>query len=186
MADIGMGKLVEHDEVVMDAVHVAVVTMTACGKLHPGDDVGFDDTNDRSYVTRNTRKAVGIVDPFLKNPVKDGERFWLFLYPNSTTPMRHSWKHPDFDVATAPQVPNKVAAEKWLREFAEDVDLTYNTVIQAGRDYNERQAYYVQKGTERAMDAMYANARADFWRNWSIVTGEVVTDPDGTVFSCSC
>src|SRR5260370_748715 len=100
--------------------------------------------------------------------------------------MRHSWKHPDFDVATAPQVPNKAAAEKWLREFAEGVELTYNTVIQAGRDYNERQDYYVQNGTEMARDAMYASARVDFWRNWSIVTGEFVNDPEGYVFSCSC
>src|SRR6267142_1118998 len=172
MADIGMGKLVEHKEMIMDAVHVAVITMTACGKLHPGEDVGFDDTGDRTYVTRNTRKVIGIVDPFLAKPVQDGQRFWLFLNPNSTTPMRHSWKHPDFEVATAPQVPNKAAAEKWLRGFAEEICLPYGDVIKAGRDFNDRGTYFTQRGSQEAQDAMnYHGKRADFWRNWSIVTG---------------
>src|SRR5260370_41801470 len=105
MADIGMGKLVEHDEVVMDAVHVAVVTMTAVGKLHPGDQVGFIFGGDQTRVARVVTKTIGIVDPFLTRPVEDAQRFWLFLYANTTTAMRHSWKHPDFDTATRPQVP---------------------------------------------------------------------------------
>src|SRR5882672_9558163 len=116
MADIGMGKLVEHDEVVMDAVHVAVVTMEAVETLYPGQDVTFGNGDDRTRVSRarGTLKPIGIVDPFLKDAVQPGQRFWLFLYPNTTTPMRHSWKHPDFEVATVPQVPNRVAAEKWM------------------------------------------------------------------------
>ena len=187
MADIGMGKLVEHDDMVMDAVHVAVITMTAMCKLHPGDDVGFPNGGDRTVVTHRTDKPIGIVDPFLKGPVQVGQRFWLFLYPNSTTPMRHSWKHPDFEVATAPQVPNKAAAEEWMRKFADEVCLPCMDVIKAGRDYNQKGTYFTQYNSQEAQDAMsYAGNRADFWRNWSIITGEVVNDPDGSVFSCSC
>jgi hypothetical protein len=183
MADIGMGKLIEHDEMVMDAVHVAVITMTACGKLHPGDDVGFDDTGDRSYVTRNTRKSIGIVDPFLKKPVQDGQRFWLFLYPNSTTPMRHSWKHPDFEVATAPQMPNREAAEKYMREVADHADMSYDALMKELKRVNDRGGY-ITLGFDTPDEL--TTPRADMWRHWSIITGEVINDPDGYVLGCSC
>lgn len=34
---------------------------------------------------------VGIVDPFLRESVQPSQRFWLFLYPNTVTSLRHEW-----------------------------------------------------------------------------------------------
>jgi hypothetical protein len=39
---------------------------------------------------------IGIVDPFLDQPVRPGEEFWVFVYPNTITGMRHYWQHPAF------------------------------------------------------------------------------------------
>lgn len=182
MADIGMGKLVTHNDRHKDAVHVAVWTVTANEKLFAGQHVGFDGDVDHVRATIVTDFA-GIVDPFLNVPVFPGQRFWLYLYPNSTTPMRHDWRHPAFEVKDD----IKNSAERWMREFADTVNLTYADVISAGREYNRRGDYFVQQMSEAARDEMSSpHTRADFWRNWSILTGEVVKDPDGGVFSCSC
>src|SRR5258708_2744536 len=55
-----------------DAIHLAVNPTQAKQMLRPGQDVGIDGT---------TNNPVGIVDPFLKRPIKEGEWFWLVVYP---------------------------------------------------------------------------------------------------------
>lgn len=78
-----------------DAVHIAVAPVIARERLKPGDHV---DANGGWSGER-----VGIVDPFLTAPVERGQRFFLFLYPNTITGLRHVWTHPAF----APKVPGK-------------------------------------------------------------------------------
>lgn len=77
-----------------DAIHVAVAPVIAGEALAPGDHVG------RSiggvFFILSPINCLGIVDPFLKSQVKKGEKFWLFLYPKSTTSLRHVWEHPAF------------------------------------------------------------------------------------------
>lgn len=58
-----------------DAVHVAVIAVTATEKLVPGQDV----TKEGRTMGATGGAWVGIVDPFLKRAVFPGDRYWLFL-----------------------------------------------------------------------------------------------------------
>jgi hypothetical protein len=82
-----------------DAIHIAIIPVIASGELRPGQHVG-PLPDDRFGVVE---RPIGVVDPFLRGPVKDGERFWLCLYPYSITSLRHVWTHPAFQ----PKLPVK-------------------------------------------------------------------------------
>lgn len=91
-----------------DAIHLAVEPIAAGVKLHAGQDVGI--FNGKAYPAGTVKSAqfklVGIVDPFLKQPVFPDEKFWLVVYPRQITSLRHVWTHPDF-----PEIP-EVAVEQ--------------------------------------------------------------------------
>lgn len=146
-----------------DAVHMAIAPVTAAHRLSPGTQVGLAEDGTASlYAT----PIIGVIDPFLKGAVMEGERCWLFLYPGSITSLRHDWTHPAFAV-TAP-----VASEEWLRKFADTNDVSYQDLIMAGRD-----GYlHTDGGFE---------VPPEFWLHWEAVTGEVASERVA-YFSCSC
>ena len=92
----GVGQLVAENVNGRDAIHIAVVPVTAARQLYPGARVGRD-PDDPSRFSNRSETLVGIVDPFLTKAVAEGERFWLFLYPNTITSLRHVWTHPEFE-----------------------------------------------------------------------------------------
>jgi hypothetical protein len=75
-----------------DAVHVAVAPVVAGQTLLPGVTVGLDVDGEAV----RSADPIGIVDPFRTDAVEPGERFWLLLFPNTITGLRHSWTHPAF------------------------------------------------------------------------------------------
>jgi hypothetical protein len=124
-----LGQLIQ-GEAQRDAVHIAIAPVVAATALQPGLPVGLDE---QGRAACNVAKHVGVVDPFLKTTVKEGQRFYLFLFPNTVTGMRHEWQHPAFpelqkpDNGVSPE--SKAAAEAWLKEFADDIDLGYSELI---------------------------------------------------------
>lgn len=78
-----------------DAIHFALAPVRAQCRLVAGEHVGvrFDDG---VYWARPDWDNVGIVDPFLREPVPAGEWCWLFLYPGTITDLRHVWRHRAF------------------------------------------------------------------------------------------
>ena len=116
--DLGLGKIIEPGrEVHRDAIHVAVIPMTATVLLLSGNRVNAQGLPIAPHV--------GIVDPFLPDVVQPGQRYWLWLFPGTVTGMRHHWQHPAFAEQTTPAavpVPAKGVAESeaWLRQYAVD------------------------------------------------------------------
>jgi len=89
-----IGKLVEPG-VGRDAVHIAVIPAMCEIRVQPGDWVGVS-PHDPNLVHPDYRPKVGIVDPFLPGSVSPGNRFFVFLAPQTITSLRHVWTHPAF------------------------------------------------------------------------------------------
>ena len=114
MDDLKLGQIIEAKrQAGRDAVHVAVIPLTASVVLLPGSRVNAEGLPLAPFV--------GIVDPFLDCVVKPGERFWLWLMPGTVTGIRHHWAHPAFPVSEAERANKAEAAESeaWLRKYAE-------------------------------------------------------------------
>lgn len=93
-----LGKIIEPGEhAVRDAVHIAVIPVTAEHDISPGTAVAVFHKPEVGWEAYSVIEGeVGIVDPFLKDNVKKGEKFWLFLLPNTVTSLRHYWTSPNF------------------------------------------------------------------------------------------
>lgn len=100
MSEVKLGKLID-SPVGRDAVHVAIAPVVCADEsLIPGSHVGL--VGNTNAVSIYSHPYVGVVDPFLMGKVKHGEQFYLCLYPNTVTSLRHVWTHPAFK----PKVPN--------------------------------------------------------------------------------
>lgn len=153
-----------------DAIHIAVAPVVAGEELEPGTHVAFDGDGEMvSYLTR----TIGIVDPFLRNPVEKGQKFRLFLYPGTVTNLRHEWDHPGFK-----HEPSAGSVSMgWLQHFAELHQMTYNDLMAAVKEY-------VETGCEDATvedDFKEWETPNEFWVHYQAVTGKTGT---GNFFGC--
>lgn len=94
-----LGQLIEDGDRRRDAVHIAIAPATADTPLSPGQHVGFVQQGNLERMGP-CEDNIGIVDPFLKAEVEPGQRFWVFLYPDTITGLRHIWSHPAFKAVT--------------------------------------------------------------------------------------
>lgn len=88
-----------------DAVHIAVAPVVAVHQLKPGERVRLRFDGCAVACEPDDTRTIGVVDPFLREPVEEGVQFWLFLFPGTVTSLRHVWTHPAF----APKVPERTA-----------------------------------------------------------------------------
>lgn len=98
---IPLGKLITDPFAGKDAVHVAVEPVIVDQDyLSPGEHVcllGADEKTGLLLVGAQAGgKAVGIIDPYLTEKIKRGDKVYLCLFPNTVTSLRHHWTHPDF------------------------------------------------------------------------------------------
>lgn len=111
MVNDQVGKLIEGDSH-RDAIHVAVAPVEAAETLKPGEMIGV--TKDGKATKES---PCGIVDPFLKQSVMPGQRFLIWLFPNTVTDIHHHWFHPAFPEAKT-GMPERSFSEQWLRFYA--------------------------------------------------------------------
>ena len=95
-----LGRLIDDGDRRRDALHVAVAAVTAAVPLSPGQHVGLVREADVESVGP-CEHNIGIVDPYLTEEIAPGQRFWLLLYPDTITGLRHVWTHPAFQAAAA-------------------------------------------------------------------------------------
>lgn len=125
MSDIGIGQLINHNAQ-KDAVHIATIPLVALETLHPGQHIGI---NSNLEAVSIADKHIAIVDPFLKQPVLAGQKFWGFMYPGSIESLRHDWTHPDIR-----------SDRDILNAFAASLDLSYDELIALGKENKEELA----------------------------------------------
>jgi len=172
-----LGKVIEGDEE-RDAIHVAVAPVEAGAQLKPGEHVGLMSSG---RFGSNADKLIGVVDPFLKDRVKTGQKFWLFLYPGSTTVLRHDWAHPAFRKEQV-KAGNTQEAEQWLKDFAEQIGTGYYTLMKAAHNWLLYEEYFVEGGK---FEGEYVPE--DFWVYYDMVMGTKTPEEKRQNFlSCSC
>lgn len=112
-----LGKLIEAGQQ-RDAIHIAVAPVIAEHVLAPGVHVGFAVEGNTELVGCGAKVKLGVVDPFLKEVVLKGQRFWMFLYPQTITSLRHDWTHPAFSAPAESNRFSRLESEAWLRNYA--------------------------------------------------------------------
>jgi hypothetical protein len=170
-----------------DAIHLAVEPVVAADDFWPGDRVALGPNG----TAIRAGKPVGIVDPFLEDRVKRGQRFWLVVLPRTIRSLRHVWEHPDFPAselanvtADETQLDPVAASRKWIEEFAARIDQTYGRLMSAAESWIECQDY-TYDNTEAYKD--HWDQFPEFWKHYEIVTGKTVDeDKRESFFTCSC
>jgi hypothetical protein len=180
-----LGNLIT-DESHRDAVHIAVAPVTAGSDLYPGDRIGF--VGNAYTVDTEAVPIIGIVDPFLNNVVLAGERFYMFLLPNTITSLRHEWTHPAFEKEdelssmepTFFKLKGAIAEEKWVADYAERIGTTYSELMEAAASYQATGEYFCKGGD---FEGEYITE--EFWDKYEIITRKPI-DERGSFLTCSC
>ncbi len=167
MSDTTLGSLIV-GKGERDAIHVALAPVTTREHLKPGQHVGFVREYDTDVIGV-CPNPIGIVDPFLEHTVKPGDRFYVVLYQNTVTGMKHQWEHPAF--ASAP----KEASIKWLQELADEISMDYRDLL----DYISDGSIYT--GSE---DNSGCRDSEDIKMHYENATGAKA--PREVYFRCAC
>lgn len=136
-----------------------------------------------------------VLHPFLPHPVAKGERFWMFLYPQSITSLKHVWTHPAFVNAPAVEVKaglenclipedadEYIVSKKWITDFADSFDVTYNRIMEAAKEWVEYGEWFCDGGRFEG-----CTVPDIFWTHYERVTGtKVDADKKENFFTCSC
>lgn len=173
-----LGKILDGDEQ-RDAIHIAIAPVIAIETLYPAQRIGLvEGTTDQAGSCIASRK-IGIVDPFLAEPVYPKQKFWMFLYPNTITSLRHDWTHPAFVQA----VTNIDESKAYIESIAAECDVTYNALIEIATDFaNDGKYFYDNSETYKIVDE---EKWPVFWRHFQRITG-IEIDYEYSPFTCSC
>lgn len=152
-----------------DAVHVAIVAVKAGEPLSPGDHVSV-----KNNVALLGSEAIGIVDPFLSDALNEGDSFYLCLYPETVTGMRHEWNHPAFD--------DLASAKDEMKRLAGAFHISYHHIMEACEAFARGEDFCFW--SDYGPDLMYSHrdkVAALFYK----ITGKTF-DAEHASFRCAC
>lgn len=191
MSDVQLG-LLAPDSADRDATHVAVVPVIASVDMWPGQHCGV--LSDGRASPRGA-EHIGIVDPFLKDEVKAGQKFFLCLYPRTITGLRHVYVHPVLDAMSEAPKTDREASERWIRDFIARSDCPgYGTLMAAAvgdHDKNYGEGGYLNSKIYDDEYLHFGGSDAhgeipdEFWHHVEVVTGRK-PPVRAKYFSCSC
>ncbi len=170
---VPLGEIITTDQK-RDAIHIAIEPIKATEKVFPGQSVGADGTSKLPHV--------GIVDPFLANPVFPGQKYFICLFPNTITSLHHVWEHPAFQAKDKTELQH--CSERYLRDIADEYGITYQELMDAAADYQDQGRYFSQGGRFEGM-GLWGDKCFEFWKHWEQVTEETASRKEN-FFSCSC
>ena len=167
-----------------DAVHIAIAPCVAGQILAPGDHVGLEPGSTESVIAPNAvAPAIGIVDPFIhKRFVAVGERFYVFLYPQTITGLRHVWTHerfPDDEREVRPGVFSTPDPE--IDRVSRYLGWSYQEVLDRAAQAAESNCSLHTGDNE-----YYEGSTDEFWDAVYRLTGKRHRDGVGKWFSCAC
>lgn len=170
-----------------DAIHFALACVEVTERLRPGASVRLvQGTNDKVRGTTSpNEERTGIIDPFLQTDyVYPGQLVYMFLNPGTITTLRHDWTHPEFGTSET----TREASQRWMRAFADEVDMTYKTLMDHARSFISSDGEeYATLGFDTPQIAYDMET---FWKHYEIITGEKVELSDEIInrgmFSCAC
>lgn len=179
-AQTSIGKIL-NEPARRDAIHFAVAPVVAADDIRAGAHVGLLPDGRASC---DAMIQIGIADPFLLRDIKAGERFWLFLYPNTITTLRHEWEHPAFSSAEISRDDHVAKSQAWIDAHAELLGLTADVMLSNAERWLRTENYTVQHDSERWRDNFNP---AEFWHHYEVVTGTAV-DPEKkqSFYCCTC
>lgn len=176
-----LGKLIKEDAK-RDAIHIAVAPVVATERLSPGQRIGL--VGHDNVQVRANNSGQGIVDPFLQGAVFPGDRFYMWLTPNTITSLRHQWTHPNFDSDVISHASHVEKSEAWISEHAALLGLTPDVLMEDAYNYIVTEDHKVQQDSERWRDNFNPT---EFWHHYEIVTGKPVDEKfKQSFYCCSC
>ncbi len=138
------------------------------------------------HTTFKWKGELGIVDPFLELPVQRGQKFWIFLLPNTITSLRHDWTHPQ--LPSKEQSQTIADSKQWLTDFSNRLGIGYNELIEAANNYLDYEERYCLG--EEMPSWMYSHDNINgFWKHFEVITGKKnprLEDEPSLFFRCSC
>lgn len=182
-----LGKLLTGGEQ-RDAIHIAIMPVTSSENwLAPGEKIKFIyGSNTIVASAYHSEDAIGVVDPFLEDGIAPGQKFYMFLLPNTITGLRHEWTHPGVDNQPVHTNPS----ELWLRQFADRWNFNYSEMIEAASGpIDDRWGNYI---TAQGRDIHSASELGEdhdlFWHHIEVLTGKHFSPEhrNKVGWSCSC
>ncbi len=182
-----LGTIID-DQQKRDAIHLAVEPVIAGMYLPAGSHISV---KNGVAVQECFGQGTGIVDPFIRDGVNEGERFWFVMYPRMVHSLRHVWTHPAFpdEPGTPAGKPyDKEVSVAWLKQYAkrvnsylaDDGDKAYDELM---GDLMRKQLTYHGMDMHSLCDLLDAD---ELQHHASIVLGRPVIWADFDYFSCTC